>query len=487
MKMQLSGQMRLEQRLKLAPKMIQSMEILQLTALGLQERIEAELNSNPVLELNEPTEFETPKPDEIESEFGEKDLVVREDNKEDGFERLADISFDYHDYLDRSGSYRSVSDNSEIDKKLDALNNTAAPSQSLNDYLLEQWRFMDLEPKVRKAGEHIIDYIDEKGYLTVRIEQLYNKDKYDFTVEDLKKALEMIQTLEPTGVGARDLRECLLIQLKQDADTNQFEIRMISEYMPLLLENKIPQIARKMKVSVEQIKHSIKKLSKLDTSPGLQIGRHSNPPINADIIVEPDGKGGYTVKQTDDRLPSLRVNHSYLKMVRDKSTENQTRQFLQNNIRNAQWLMEAIEQRKNTLLNVATSIVQHQKEFLDKGQLYLKPLPMAKVADEVGVHIATVSRAVAGKYMQCPQGIIALRDFFGGGKTDADSQDAHSYDAIRAKLQEIIDNEDKSKPLNDDDIKKMLAESGLGEIARRTVAKYRKIMNIPTARLRKRF
>jgi RNA polymerase sigma-54 factor len=173
-------------------------------------------------------------------------------------------------------------------------------------------------------------------------------------------------------------------------------------------------------------------------------------------------------------------------MAKDERVGEKTRKFLQNNLRSAQWIMEAIEQRKNTLLKVSRAIVKYQKDFFDKGELYLRPLPMSKVADDVGVHLATVSRAVAGKYVQCPWGVLPLRKFFSGGREDANGH-AHSWEAIRAKLQQIIDEEDKSKPLSDDQIRIELSKAGIDNLARRTVAKYRKLLNIPAARFRKKF
>lgn len=487
MKMQLSGQMKLEQRLKLAPKMIQSMEILQLPMIALEQRIETELNSNPVLEVSEPgvDSPETPA-QEKETDYSQQELVVSQDkDKEDDFARMSEIDYDYQDYWDRN-SYKPAKNSGQPDKKLEAMNNTAAPDVSLHDHLLDQWRLVDADEKVKAAGEMIIDFIDEKGYLSVRIEQLHNKDKNPFGIDHLYKALELVQTLEPAGVGARDIKDCLLIQLEQQAEDYGFEIDLVKGYMNELLENKLPDIARKMGKSVEEINKAIKRLSRFDTSPGLQVGRYENFPVNADVIVEADEDGNYAVRLADDNLPALQISPMYTEMASGKNVDDSTKQFLQQNMRSARWLIEAIQQRRSTLLKVSDSIIKHQREFLDKGQLHLKPLPMATVADEIGVHVATVSRAVAGKYMQCPQGLVPLRSMFSGGTDNSDGQ-SHSWDAIRAKMQEIIDDEDKSKPLNDDQIREMLEKAGLGSIARRTVAKYRKIMNIPSCRLRKRF
>ena len=491
MKLEMTGQMRLEQRMKLAPHMIQSMEILQLPILALQERIEQELNNNPILEMAEPSNPEETEPVEEESQeedISEKDLIVNTDNnKVEDFQRLESLEDNFREYIEQAGPFRPRIQTDEPDRKLEAIKNTAAPPLSLHEHLSEQWRLVDAEEPVKKAGSMIIDYIDSRGYLTVRLEQLHNKDRHDFTLNDLKQALELVQKLEPPGVGARNLKECLLIQMAQSSEDMSFESRLIAEHMDELLENRLPDIAKKMNCSIDRINQAIKRMSKLDTSPGLQIGRDQNHPITPDVIVESaNNSGEYLVQLADSSLPGLRLNNYYMRMAKDNRVSEKTRKFLQNNIRSAQWIMDAIEQRKNTLLKVAKSVVKYQRDFFDKGPLYFRPLPMSKVADDVGVHLATVSRAVAGKYMQCSWGILPLRKFFSGGIQD-DNGEARSWEAIRAKLQEIIDEEDKSKPFSDDQIRKKLAEAGIKNLARRTIAKYRKLLNIPTARFRKKY
>lgn len=488
MKLSMTGQMRMEQRMKLAPRMIQSMEVLQLPLIALQEKIEAELNSNPVLEVAEEVEQRHDTGEAAaDTTTDEQEMVVGEDSDHlEDFQRLEDFGEDFDDYLNSSGPIQPQRTGGDPDKKMEALLNTAAQAQSLNDWLKEQWRMADADDKVRAAGELIIDYLDDKGYLSVRLEQLHNKDKHDFGIEHLQAALALVQKLDPPGVGARDLRECLLIQMRQFAEDLSFEIELVSKYWSELLENHLPQIAKKMDCTVDRINQAIERMSKLDTSPGLVAGRTDNYPINADILIEPDDAGGYTVTLADAYMPNLRVNSFYKKMARNRAIDDQTRDFLLKNIRSAQWFMDAIEQRQNTLLKVARAIVQHQQDFFARGKLHLKPLPMAVIAEEVGVHIATISRAVAGKYVQSPQGILPLRSFFSGGLEDDDGQQ-RSYDAVKAKLEEIVAGEDKSNPLNDDEIRAKLAEAGMGNIARRTVAKYRKILNIPTAKFRRKY
>jgi RNA polymerase sigma-54 factor len=470
MKLEMRGQMRLEQQMKLAPHMIQSMEILQLPILALQERIEQELDSNPVLEMEES------RPSEQTAETTEPKEQTKDDTLDEEF----------RDYIEQgTGGRRPEPD--EPDPKLSAMQNTAAPPQSLHDYLEDQWRLVEADDPVKKAGSIIIDYIDDKGYLSVRLEQLHSKERTDFKLEDLQKALELIQNLDPPGVGARDPRECLLIQIAQSSDDMSFERKLVADYMQDLLENRLPEIAKKMNCSIEDINRAIGRLSKFDTSPGLQVGRNENHSVTADVIVEySDETNDYTVRLADDSLPRLRLSDYYVKMAGSEKSGEKARQFLQNNIRSAQWIIDAIEQRKNTLLKVTRSIVHHQRDFFDKGQLYLRPLPMSKVAEDVGVHLATVSRAVAGKYVQCSWGILPLRKFFSGGIEDAQGNEK-SWEAVRVKLQEIIDAEDKSRPLNDDQIKEKLAEAGITGLARRTIAKYRGILKIPSARLRKKY
>ncbi len=476
--------------MKLAPRMIQSMEILQLPILALQERIEQEINNNPVLELDESSDSEEsdlsqqlPSRDQDEAELIIDSAAV----KAEDFGQIENVSDDYKNYMNQiEPSFRHAYVE-EVDRKFEAIKNTAAPSQSLHDYLSDQWRLLDLDKALRKAGEAVIDYIDDRGYLSVRLEQLCRKDRDEFSLENLEKALKLVQKLEPSGVGARNLAECLLIQMAQITRDTSFEEKLIAQHMDALLENHLPDIARKMGCSIESINKAIERMSKLDTSPGLQAGQDRNHPITADVIVEPlDDSGGYSVQLADWTLPTLKISSYYAKMAKDAAAGEKTKKFLQNNIRSARWVIDAIEQRKSTLLKVAKAVVKYQSDFFEKGQLYLRPLPMSKVADEVGVHLATVSRAVAGKYVQCSWGLLPLRKFFSGGTEDVNGN-GHSWEAIRAKLQQITDAEDKTKPLSDDQIRKKLAEAGIENLARRTVAKYRKLLNIPAARFRKKY
>lgn len=482
----------------LAPRMIQSMEILQLPLLALQERIEQEMLSNPMLEMDEPEPLEGAVSQETSTEEtksqtdeSEKELVIQEDrNKTEEFERLDSIGTDYSDYMDRSDFIRVRRNSNEPDRKLDAMQNTAAPSISLNEHLKEQWIFIECDEKLKKAGEIIIDFIEDSGYLKIALDQLVEQAREAITVEQIEQALTLVQTLEPIGVGARDLGECLFMQLKNGDILNgkdrSLEIELISHHLKDIEKNRFPAIAKKTGRSIAEITQAIKEISRLDPRPGLQVGHHETTYVSPDIFVDYDEENDlYTARLTSGSLPPLRINPLYSQVLKESEMPTKTKEYLQNNARSARWLIESIEQRKHTLLRVVNHVIRSQRDFLDHGPLHLKPLPMVDVAEVLGIHVGTVSRAVSGKHMQTPVGIYPLRFFFSGGTETAQGQSV-SWDAIRAKLQEIIDKEDKANPYSDDDLVKQLDQEGV-KLARRTIAKYRGLMNVPPARRRKQF
>ncbi len=476
----------------LAPRMIQSMEILQLPIMALQERIEQEMLSNPVLEMEEQS-YEGPEQSGsegngekvIEINDDEQSLLIRDDmSRKEDFRRMENIGDDYEDYWSRSSYVPSRSTSGERDGKLEAMQNTAAPDQSLNEYLMDQWAFIEAEPKIKAVGAKIIEYIEETGYLHIELASLCEKFQQPVSLMEMEAALRMIQTLEPVGVGARNLAECLLIQLEAAGEGVELEIELVRNHLKDIEMNRFPQIAKKTGRSIAEIQDGIKKISRLDPRPGMQVGSHNATYIVPDVIVEYDEDDDiYTARLSDGSNPMLRINAMYGKMLKDKKVVGDTKEFLQNSVRSAKWLIESVEQRKATLLRVVNHVLRSQREFFDNGPMYLKPLPMVDVAEELGIHVGTVSRAVSGKYLQTPIGIYPLRYFFSGGTETANGESV-SWDAVKAKLQEIIDNENKHKPFNDDELVAELDKRGL-TLARRTVAKYRNLMDIPPARRRK--
>jgi RNA polymerase sigma-54 factor len=508
MQLSQSTSMRQEMRQLLTPRMIQSMEILQLPTMALEERIEQEMEVNPVLEYRdqepeggtataEGTEEIVTRTEDFSED--ERALVVKENNNQsEDFDRLAKIS----EYLDneeydpqRGGNFRQgTSYDGDRDKKLDAMNNTAARGITLGEHLQEQWTFVECSPAVRKAGEILFNYIDVEGYFRTSFEDVQKESKTPVTTQDLEEALKLIQTMEPAGVGARNLQECLLIQLaaveedEELAEGHDFQLErtLIQEHLRDLEMNRYPQISRKLGRSIEEIQHAVKRLARLNPFPGKLIGGNDAPPITPDAVIYYDeDKDTYEIEMTNDPAPNLYISGMYRKMIKDRTQDKKTREFLSNNVRNARWLIESIEQRRSTIMRVIRKVVDAQREFFDKGPEYLKPLPMIHVADQLGIHVATVSRAVSEKWIQTPRGVFPLRRFFSGGTTNAEGEDM-SWDAVKEKLKAIVGNEDPQNPLNDDEIVEKLKGQGI-ELARRTVAKYRKILNIPTARQRKAF
>ncbi len=485
--------MRLEQQMKLSPRLIQAMEILQLPLLALQERIEAEMESNPVLEMRDAEEDEqaTPVKEDETPDRGERDLVV--DNEHDNsadFERLADMEAEYgpEAFTDDMPFRRSGSGDGERDHKLDAMANTAAPDISLNEHLLRQWSFVETDAETHDAGKLIIGQIDDDGYLRTSLEELAQRTNHPLTIESLKNALPLVQTLEPIGVGARDLKECLLLQLTAEAAAGRdvsLETQIVQHFLRDIEMNRLPQIVRRTDRTIDEVKQAIYNISHLNPRPGHLIGKRMVPVVRPDVIVDVDDEGNIVVTMPDGNSPHLYIAKAYRQMARNRQTEKSARQFLQKNIRSAQWIIGAIQQRRETVRRVTEEVFKVQREFLDSGPEALKPLPMADIANKVGIHVATVSRAVAGKYAQTQRGIFPLRMFFSGGTKTAGGEDV-AWDAVKAKLREVIDHEDKSKPFNDDQLAEELRKHGI-DIARRTVAKYRNLMDIPPTRKRRQY
>jgi len=505
MRIDTSQHMRLEQRMKLAPRMIQSMEILQMGALALEERIEQELSSNPTLELQEPgsdlndmrAEQEQVERDASE---GERELVVSDDNgsnSADDFERLTNLSEEYGETWESNNfetgeSFRRAQASSgERDAKIDAMANTAARPQSLADQLISQWILVEAEDEIREAGEFLIGFIDEDGYLRSDLEELLPQAPDGMTLEHLEQALVLFQRMiEPVGIGARDVRECLLLQINaremEELVDLSLERALVEKHLKDIEANRLPKIAKSESVTVEEVKAGIDNLRQFHFHPGRLLADDIAQCITPDAMVEYDERTDrYVAALCNGRVPPLRISPSYNRMSRNRELDRRTRDFVSNNIRSARWLIEAIQQRESTLLRVINVVIEAQRDFFEQGPQALKPLPMTLVADQLGIHVATVSRAVSEKYIQTPRGIFPLRMFFSGG-TETESGDQMSWAAVQAKLEQIIEEEDKAKPYNDDQLVVQLKEKGI-EIARRTVAKYRKQLNIPPARQRKEY
>jgi RNA polymerase sigma-54 factor len=295
--------------------------------------------------------------------------------------------------------------------------------------------------------------------------------------------LAAVQKLDPPGVAARDLRECLLLQLTPGMPHYEQLKTIVSNHLEDVAENRLPLIAKKTGYSIALIKEILEELHKLNPKPGKDFGEAFVPNVTPDVFVDLDDDNKYVVRLEDGRTPSLFISPQYRRLLMDPATDANTREYIKRKINSAQWLIESIEQRRSTVTRVSQAIVDHQTEFLNKGPEFIEPLKMQQIADKVGVHVTTVSRAVDDKWIQTPRGIFPLKRFFVGGTVSADGEEV-AWDAVRIKLQELVDSEDKKKPLSDDQLVVELAKHGL-TVARRTVTKYRKAMKIPSSRQRR--
>ena len=504
--------MKLGQQMKLAPRMIQSMEILQMPLAELRERIEQELESNPILEL---TEFEADGPIEREGLASRDGALEVGPESASEFERLDDFTATHPDAAENSFDTRSrdydevrtrARDTGDRDAKMDAMSQAPARSGSLGDQLIAQWALCDVPGNVRVLGNAIINQIDEDGYLRASFDEIAQREPR--TVRDIgpsetdwELALQAVQLmLEPTGVAARDARECLLIQIDtladramEDPDAPLVDLealgaarRLVAEFFDDLMKNRLPKIAARSGLTLDEINAGIEQLRRLSLAPARGLSDDTPQAIYPDATIEYDEENDrYFAYLNDGRLPNIRVSAEYERLAKDRSTDKRDREFLRKNLSNATWLIDAVEQRRRTLLRVINAVVDEQREFFDFGPEALKPLPMKTIADRLGIHVATVSRAVSEKYLMTPRGVVPLRSFFSGGLATESGEDV-SANSVRASIEELINTEDKAKPFSDEAMVKILNDKGI-DIARRTVAKYRDQLGIPTARMRKQF
>ncbi len=488
--------------MKMAPRMIQSMEILQMPMLALQERVDQELVSNVALELVEPRdEDDAPSAEGEDERLAERERIVAESpTATDDWRRLGEFEANYEEASDNqypSQRYSRSRMAGERDRKMDALANVAARGEGLTEQLLKQWSFDEVAERLAAAGRLLISYINDDGLLGADLETILDQNRnvpgVELSLELLEEALgEIHKRMDPPGIGARNRRECILLQVARfeaEPDHNPRFVdvrRLVDGHFDDLLQNRLPKIALATGLSIEQIHEAMQLMRKLNISPGRDLVDEEVPPIIPDVLVEYSNDGDeYTATLCDGILPALRVSKQYEKMAKDRTLEKSTREFVGRNVRNARWLIDSINQRKNTMLRVVGVVLARQRDYLDHGPQHLKPLPMIEVADQLGIHVGTVSRAVADKWLQTPRGLVALRKFFSGG-TETDSGQNLSWEAVKAKLRQIIDEEDKANPLSDADLAAELKKRGI-EIARRTVVKYRQQLDIPPARRRKEY
>lgn len=482
----------LQQQQRLTPQLIQAMDILQLNALALESRIAQEIDGNPALELA-PADDELPTTPEPEATTdapgdGEQALVVKEGDAGE-FARLDDLVREY-DWIDDDAEYRGTRSRArgqeESDGKLEAMANTAARPLSLNDYLLQQWSLVDLDARTRAVGARIIGHVDEAGRLATPLEQIAPDLQPPATAAELATALAAVQQLDPPGIAARSVQECLLLQLAALPGTNDLERRIVAGHFDDLQKNRLPAIAKALNVDVEEVKAAIQVIAGLALHPGTEVVDRQAPTVVPDLIVEYRAETDqYEVQFARGSGRELRISPEFRELLQRSRDDAQVRDFVKQKLEAAGAIIDAVRYRRERLLEVGRAVVEAQRDFLDHGEQHLKVLRMSELAARFGCDPSTISRTVDEKYLQTPRGIYPLRQFFTGG-AETDSGQALGWASIRAKVQEIIARENKAAPLSDDEIVAQLRSQGV-DIKRRTVAKYRAQLNIPPARQRRQY
>ena len=486
----LSQSTQLKQELKINPRLYQAMDLLYMPLLDLQQHLKQELLNNPFLDMVEPEEDEEEgeEGDETEAEANAEKPEKQEKDEIDWEEILLE-GFD-------AGGRKEEHEEREYFEPV------TVDSRDLSDHLRDQITLLDLSPRQVVLAEEFIGNIDEDGYLKASIEQITNgvndmvkqaaeqhenlddDDLPLYTPEESAEMLATIQGLDPAGVGARDLRECLMLQLKEAGLEHSVPYRLVRDCFDELINHRWSEISKRFGISPSDVQKAADEIQKLDPKPGSKYSDLSDNYIIPDLIVDKiDGK--YHVFLNDANLPRLKLSKSYQEIARDKKKfDGENKEFISNKLNSANWMIQAIEQRRQTMLKVMNYIVERQREYFEKGVQHLKPLTLREVAEVINMHESTVSRVTNEKFVQTPRGVLPLKFFFSSGLSTTAGEDV-SARGIKAQIEKLVADEDAKHPLTDQAIVNILKQNGV-QIARRTVAKYRDQLGVLSARMRKR-
>lgn len=452
----------LKQKQMLAPQLIQSLRLLQMPALKLEQTIRHHLETNPMLEEIEELEPNLEVDGDTESEVDKADDV------------------DWEEFLfDDEEGYKV---RQPREQKEDHFEGTASRIETLYDYLMEQLSFLKLSEEERLIGEYIIGNIAPNGYLTITVDEM--AEELRIPSEQVARMLEVIQTFDPAGIAARDLRESLLIQMRQKGMEGTLAYRLVDEHLNVLGRKSIMQLSRMTGASPDKAQAALETIRSLSPTPVQGRFDPGATPVVPDLIVERIGDQFHVI-HNDSHIPQLRINGSYRSLVgRGSKSDQETKDYVKQKLEQAKWLLSSINQRRATMVSTMDAIVERQREWFEHGPAYLKPLRMEDIAQAVDMNVATISRVSRGKYVQTPHGVYEIKYFFNQGVAREDGEDM-SKRSVKQRIQEIIDDEPIEKPHSDQEIYKRLNAEGI-KLARRTVTKYREELGLPSARLRKR-
>jgi RNA polymerase sigma-54 factor len=477
----------MRQDLRINPRLYQAMDLLYMPLLDLEQHLKQELLGNPFLEMIEPEE-------EVQAP-----TVEQQQNKPEKKEEKGDDEPDWESILLDDRTEHGVPSGSYSDAR-EYVEPVTVESKDLIDYLREQTRMLDLTPRQQLLAEEFLGNIGEDGYLQHSLDeilkganQLLEEHEAEselelnvpaFTMAEVEGMLHTIQLLDPPGIGARNLRECLMLQLESQKSSDSLVYRLVKDAYEDLIAHRWSDLGKRFGLAPDEVQRAADELARLDPKPGLQHSAANDQYIIPDLIVDKiDDK--YLVFLNDSGLPRLRISKTYQEIARDKKKyDGESKEFINQRLNSAHWMIQAIEQRRQTMLKVMNFIVDRQREFFEKGIDHLKPLTLREVADVISMHESTVSRVTNEKYVQTPRGLLPLKFFFSSGLSTTTGEDA-SARSIKAQIQKMVDDEPTKSPLTDQQIVEMFERKGV-RIARRTVAKYRDQLGILPARMRKR-
>jgi RNA polymerase sigma-54 factor len=459
----------------LAPQLQQSLLILQTPLLELRNLVQQEMETNPVLEE---------LPDESRTDERDGAEPSADNNFKEEFEKLVSLDEEWRDYMAQasSSSTEGFRRSQEAQDKRQFFFDSIPVQETLQQNLIGQLNQTALNADDRKAAELIIGNIDDNGFLQSTPEDMALSS--GVPKEEFEKMLALIQGFYPPGVGARDLRECLLIQLQRAGREDSLEYRIVSEHMEDLGRRRFPEIARRMGISVEEVQTAANKIARLNPRPGQVFAAAPQNYVLPDVTVE-KVDGDYQVILNNEQIPHLRISNIYKDIIAQGNNGAEVKDYVRDKIRSGKFLIRSIHQRQQTISNIAHQIVSRQRDFFEHGPSHLKPMTMAEVADAVGVHETTVSRAVSGKYMATPQGIFEMKYFFTSGYQTATGE-SMSNTSVKEAILDLVKHEDGNAPLSDQQLVEILTERGI-PIARRTVAKYRTELNILPSHMRRKY
>jgi len=479
MAFELRQQLKLTPQLVMTPQLQQAIKLLQLSRLELVQTIQQELEMNPVLEeVDSVEEFEETLDVEeatVQPDYGEvKEVEISEKVKDD---------FDWESFAEEYSSSAYIErQEREEGEEFPSFEQRLAKPTSLRDHLLWQLNLSNLTEREKEIGEEIIGNLDPNGYLEATVEEIARLT--NASPEEVEKVLKVVQHFDPLGVAARDLKECLLIQARYLIPGNELVETIIQNYLHYLETKNYNALANKLKCSSEELKSAVEAILSLDPRPGRAYSDEEPQYISPDVfVVKVDND--FVVILNDEGIPKLRISPYYIQCLKHPEKLNQeAKEYIQNKLRSANWFVKNIHQRQRTIYRVAESIVRLQKEFFERGPGHLKPMVLRDVASDVGMHESTISRVTANKYMQTPHGLFEMKYFFNSSVKRVEGDDIAS-ESVKEKIRSIVKSEDPNNPYSDQEIADMLKKEGI-KIARRTVAKYREMMNIlPSHKRRK--